>query len=449
MKFKRKSVITLICIILSAICFFKVLNIFTMGNDTGYQAVEGFYHENKNSLDAVFIGSSHVWRGWIAPLAWEDYGIAVWSYAMPSTHCNAIPFQIKEIHKTQPEALLIISLNSFRNLNVSDNMIYRSTSYLRFSPNKLAMIHSLANDAGYTGLDQLQFYFPVIQFHSRWSNLKAWDFLKPVDGLKNGSNWIGYLSKITNVTSDYVITDKEKELPEAQEKFLEEFLEFLDDSGYEVLFVSSPEALGNKSDIYQRLNRMAVIIQEHGYPYLNLINLIDETGIQTETDLYDVGHVNVHGGIKYTDYLAQYLVDNYGFTDKREQPGWESWDESVSLYTDVIAPYTLDFEREHAPRDYELKAPILNEVKVNDQTLTISWKESPNAEGYDIYRKSNVSGGKNWAYLTSTNSGTLQYVDSGLKSGKNYTYTVVPKKYADGVEVYGNFDFTGVTGTTK
>ena len=162
MKFKRKSIMTFICIILSAICFCKVLKIFTMGYGydegyPGYQAVEGFYHENKNSLDAVFIGASNVVRGWEAPLAWKDYGIAVWSYAIPTVNCKAMPFQIMEIHKTQPEALIIISLNSFKTLRLNDNRIFRSTSYLRFSPNKLAMIHSLANDAGYAGLDQLQF----------------------------------------------------------------------------------------------------------------------------------------------------------------------------------------------------------------------------------------------------------------------------------------------------
>ena len=96
-----------------------------------------------------------------------------------------------------------------------------------------------------------------------------------------------------------------------------------------------------------------------------------------------------------------------------------------------------------------MKAPGLNEVEVKDQTLTLSWKESPDAEGYDIYRKSNASGEQNWTYLTSTESGTLQYVNSDLQSGKKYTYTVVPKKLENGVEVHGNFNFTGVSGTTK
>ena len=446
---KKKTIITIICILVSFICFIKVQKIFTVGHDRSFQAEEGFYHERKDSLDAVYIGASSVHAFWEPPIAWKKWGIAVRSYSIDALPSKSLPFLITEIDKTQPNALLIISLNTFKSINVNDVQIHRSTNYLRFSLNKMNAIHSLANDAGYKGFDQIQFYFPIIRFHSRWSELNSWDFNHTDNGLKNGLVYTPYLQNVSDVTANYYFVTEEQDLPQARAAFLEEFLNFLDESGHDVLFVSSPMAAGNNMRTYRLLNRMGTIIKDHGYPYLNLINAIDEMEIQTETDFYNNYHTNVHGALKFTDYLAQYLVDNYEFSDKRGQPGWESWDEAIDLYTDMIGPYTLSFEREHAPRDYDLAAPILNKVKVKDQTLTISWKESPNAEGYDIYRKSAASGEQNWIYLTSTESDTLQYIDSGLKSGKKYTYTVVPKKYAGGVEVYGNFDFTGVTGTTK
>ena len=446
MKIEIKPFITIICIALSLVCIFKVLDIFTIGIDSAYQPEEGFYHERKNSLDAVFLGASSVSADWKSSLAWGDYGIAVWSYGVPSTNCRSLPFWIKEVDKTQPNALLIINLPSFRGTSVSDNNIFRSTTYMRFSANKMNMIHSLANDAGYTGFDQLQFYFPIIRFHSRWSELTNWDFYRSVSGNKN--TWRVF-TNIHDASSDFYVTDQEAELSNSQTIFLEEFLDFLDNCGHEVLFINTPEAYGNGKRSYERLNRMGKIVQEHGFAYLDMFNFIDEIGLQPDTDFNDLYHNNVHGAIKYTDYLAQYLVDNYGFTDKRGQPGWESWDESVTLYTEEIAPYSLPLERKHAPRDYELQAPVLNKVKVKDQTLTLSWKESPNAEGYDIYRKSTIPGEKNWAYLTSTDTETFQYVDSDLKPETKYTYTVVPKIYADGIEIYGNFNFNGVAGTTK
>ena len=447
MKNHIKPFMTVICVCVSLVCILKVLNLFKIGRNDSYQTIEGFYHERADSLDAVYIGASNVDRFWEPPLAWNDYGIAVMSYALPAESAIAFPYQINEIHKTQPNALLIISLNSFKNLNVSDSFIHRSTNYMHFSPNKISMINALTNEAGFKGFERLQYYFPAIRFHSRWSELKAWDFTHSINGLKTALNYSYFLADIEDLSEKYVIYDTESELTDKQAAFLEEFLEYLDQSGHPVLFVSSPQALSKTTN--KRFNRMGSIIREHGYEYLDLVNGIDETGIQTKTDFYNNGHTNIHGAIKFTDYLAQYLIEHYGFTDKRGQPGWESWDESVGLYTDVIAPYTLEFEREHAPRDYELEAPILNKVKVEEQTITLSWKESPNAEGYDIYRKSAASGEKNWIYLTSTESDTLQYVDSELNPETKYTYTVVPKINTDGIERYGNFNFTGVSGTTK
>ena len=446
---KTNPWITISCIILSTIYIFNVLRIFKLMDNQAYQAEVGFYNENKNSLDAVYIGGSNVYRFWEPPLAWGDYGIAVWNYSMSQLNAKPLPYLIKEIHKTQPETLFIISLNAFKILDVNDVHIHRDTNYLNFSVNKIEMIYSLANEIGYKGLDQLEFYFPIIRFHSRWSELNTWDFTRKIDGLKGGHVDNRFLKTSIPVTEQYDIIYEEAKLTAEQSALLEEFLEFLDDSGHKVLFVSSPQALGEDIKTYKHINRMATIIQEHGYPCLNLINAIDETGIQPETDFYDNNHTNVHGAIKFTDYLAQYLVDNYGFTDKRGQPGWESWDESVGLITDLIAPYTLEFEREHASRDYELETPVLNKVKVKEQTITLSWKESPNAEGYDIYRKSAASGEQNWTYLISTESDTLQYFDSDLNPKTNYTYTVVPKIKTDGIERYGNFNFTGVSGTTK
>ena len=440
---------TAICVAVSLGCIFRVVQIFSLNNDRSFQVDEGFYHESPNSLDAVYIGASNVYVGWIAPFAWRDHGIAVWSYSDSYMNAKVYPFQIAEIHKTQPDALLIINLNGFKSLKVPDQTLHRSTNYMRFSRNKLNMIYSLTEEAGLTGLEKLQYYFPVIRFHSRWSQLDNWDFTHTINGYKTGPIYNAYFTRMQDITENYEITDSKEELTEDQKIFLDEFIDYLYQYDQKILFVLSPQAFKTNSETYKQLNQMGRIVQEHGYDYLNMLDIIDDINIQTSTDFYNDKHTNVHGAIKYTDYLAQYLVDNYGFTDKRGQPGWESWDESVALYTEEIAPYSLPLEREHAPRDYELQAPVLNKVKVKNQTLTLSWKESPDAEGYDIYRKSNISGEQNWTYLTSTESDTLQYVDSDLQSGKNYTYTVVPKKLENGVEVYGNFDFTGVTKTTK
>ena len=130
--------------------------------------------------------------------------------------------------------------------------------------------------------------------------------------------------------------------------------------------------MGKNNVFYKQLNRMHRIVEERGYPYYDLWKTVDEMQLRLDTDFYNNNHTNVHGAIKYTNLLAKYLKDHYGFTDKRGLPGWESWDKSVDIYTDFIAEYTLPFERELAERDYELAAPALNKIAVDNQTLTLS-----------------------------------------------------------------------------
>lgn len=77
-----------------------------------YNAVTGFYEEEENSADAVYIGSSNVLAYWNPMLAWEEYGIAV-----PNFACNAMPIScleyfLKEAHKTQPDAVYIMNINT-------------------------------------------------------------------------------------------------------------------------------------------------------------------------------------------------------------------------------------------------------------------------------------------------------------------------------------------------
>ena len=55
-------------------------------------------------------------------------------------------------------------------------------------------------------------------------------------------------------------------------------------------------------------------------------------------------HTNIHGSIKISDYICRYLAENYGFTDKRGDPNYASWDEAWDRYSQIIKPYLTEDE---------------------------------------------------------------------------------------------------------
>ena len=434
---------------LFCISLIKVFDIFNVGHDRSFQAMEGFYREKKNSLDAVYIGGSNVHAFWEPPIGWNDGGIAVWSLSMDSMPGNAIKYLISEARKTQPNALYIININAFKRpaMDVNYVMIHRVVDYMRFSPEKIKQINSLSDWAGIPLLVRLEFLFPIIRFHSRWAELNTWDFTHTVDGLKKGIVYSPYLNRIENLSGKYKVTDKAIDATAAQLEVLTDLLDYCDQEKVNALFLLVPQAISYTA--YEQINSLGSVITQRGYPYWDILRIADDLGIQTDTDFYNAAHTNVHGSMKFIDYLGKKLVDEYGFTDKRGMEGWESWDKSVELYTAVIGPYTLPIERNHEKRDYELSAPIMDKPLAEGSQITLNWTPSVAAEFYEIFRKSTEPGKENWESYDTIDGNMSSYVDNGLASGVNYTYAVVPGYTEGGVKYYGKFDYSGVTGKIR
>ena len=56
--------------------------------------------------------------------------------------------------------------------------------------------------------------------------------------------------------------------------------------------------------------------------------------------------------------------------------------------------------------------------------IKLTWKKVSNATAYMVYRK--TSGSKKWTRVKTTKS--TSYTNTGLKSGKSYTYKVISYK---------------------
>lgn len=444
MKHKAKRIVRiLVFLLILGICVSGVQHVFGIGDYSIYSREQGFAQEKNGILDGVYVGASHVFSFFQPPLAWKDHGIAVFDYAIPSMPAQEVIFRVKEARKTQPDALYIINLNCFKKMSINTQALHRSLDYMPWSMNKLQMAEALIDEAGFSGIDRLEYYLPLIRFHAGWSELESYDFTHSVNGLKGAYTYAQFLKTSQDQTENYQINEESGEISEDRERVLKELLDYLEEEKVRVLFVTAPQML--KSKIQVQINTAEEIIRERGFDCLDLIGAKDEYGLQLTTDYHDENHTNIHGSIKYTEYLCQYLLANYDFTDKRGQKGYESWDRSVDLYSDYIDKWTLDLERDHRERDYSLAAPILNTVKAVDGSAAVSWNASDGAGEYLIYRKTGKEDDNRWRNIAAVEGNILEYTDPGLETGVEYTYTVVPCR-KDGEKIlYGQFSFAGVS----
>ena len=163
----------------------------------------------------------------------------------------------------------------------------------------------------------------------------------------------------------------------------------------------------------------------------------------------DYHHTNIHGSLKFSKTLGDYLVEQYHFEDKRGLSSWADWDESASQYTELISQYTLPFEREHAQRVIT-DIPVLGKPVVNGQSIKIKWEfGNDDVDGFIVYRKCAAGKTIAWQESARVSNDKRRWTDKGLKPLTRYTYTVVPYRMEDGETVYGSFKVFGVSVETE
>lgn len=220
---------------------FPVTKIVTSpGNYLVYQWIRGFYEEEKDSLDAVYIGSSEVYAFWQAALGWDFYGISVWPYATSSQPLQAVRYIIEDARKTQPDALYIIDIPSNDLSTCSLNQIHWLTDYMPWSLTKLKLIHSLCKMEGYTLMDSLEFYLPLYRYHARWDELVQQDFSYELDGTKGGSQYNNFLKTSKDVSGSYRKMDLSGELSDETETYFNGLFDYIDQEHIKVLLSPTP-----------------------------------------------------------------------------------------------------------------------------------------------------------------------------------------------------------------
>ena len=134
-----------------------------------------------------------------------------------------------------------------------------------------------------------------------------------------------YLEEPENVK-----TNKRTELLENDEKTLIELLDYLKENDLNALFVVCPYSI--TAEDYAKYNTMSDIVSGYGYDFLNTNDYYDEMGIDFSTDFYNINHVNSLGARKYTDFLGNYLSQNYNLPDHRGDAAYSEWQTLAENY---------------------------------------------------------------------------------------------------------------------
>lgn len=288
-------IIILLVLITSISIFFKNYKYLPKSNIS----LVGISGEKNNSLDYIVLGDSETYTSIIPLEIWHNYGYTGYVLGTPAQRLRQTKEILKESLKNQKPKLLILETNAiFRKPRIKDI--------------KTTIVEN---------------YLPLINYHDNWKYVLYSDY-KKYNLDEKGYVYSTKIQKPTN-TNYKVSTTKKRKIQEENMQYLEDIFQICKDNDIKVLLISVPTT---QNWTYKKHNSIEELKEQHDIDFIDL-NLIDELGIDWETDSQDKGdHLNYNGALKVTNFLGDYLDSMNTFEDHRGDEYYKDWDENYKKY---------------------------------------------------------------------------------------------------------------------
>ena len=337
--------IKIICLVLAvAVCVCLLQEFVLCHADHNRERIKGFYEEDKDSLDVVYMGASDVYSDISPDYAYSRDGITGYIFATQANSILNYKCQLKNVLSRQKNALVVIELNGA--LYDTDEDMTKEANLRNYSDNVPLDFTKLEWIAQNVPSNRAEYLFPIIKYHGVWSSLEdeqlyrdtvAADRKRGYNYLKGIVNWtLAFQSPEPSLNSKLLASaEKRQPLCPGQEEELRNLLEYCRREGLtNIVFARFPHIVTEKTyDRYERSNTIGDIVEEYGFDYLNFERDVTKLGLDETKDYYNLDHLNFKGQQKFTAYLIDCLKEHYGLaphTLTAEQKA--EWDECADYY---------------------------------------------------------------------------------------------------------------------
>lgn len=333
-KSRIKNIILCVLFLCLFVKTFMFLTYLFRDTDTDRLRILGLKQEKE--LDMIYVGSSSSICYWQPLKAWNDCGFTSYTFATNSLQADSSEYYIREAMRTQDPTLFVVELRSY--VAWSDEVYdlglrNGSDSMSLFSPVRWKYIHDYMQKRTDTEeVDVGSFYFDIAKYHTETQRLgddKQWEYSSNKAVFPNkGWEWFEQYDRLDEPTG--FLTDERGEVPLKCQQALENLLTYCDEKQIEVLFVVSPKVLDKEE--YAIYNSLKDIVVSRGYQYLNTNECYNEMGLDFSKDFFNVNHTNCFGAEKYTQFLADYIVEHYKMPNHLDEQEYAQWSEEYKRF---------------------------------------------------------------------------------------------------------------------
>lgn len=296
-------------------------------------ALIGEYYREEGSHDVLFVGDCEVYESFTPPTLWEEYGITSYIRGSAQQLTWQSYYLLEETFAREKPKAVVFNVLALKYGQPQNEAYNRMTlDGMEWSKSKIDAIHaSMTEDETF-----LSYVFPLLRYHSRWSEISGEDFRYLFSRDRVSHN--GYLMQ----TAIRPKTDTDREgvrlsnytFPETSMAYLERMRTLCEENGAELILIKAPTNNWKYYWYDQWDAQIKEYAKQNGLAYYNFINDVEKIGIDWSQDTYDGGiHLNVYGAEKLTSYFGKILQSVHGLEDHRGDAALSTvWSEKCRLY---------------------------------------------------------------------------------------------------------------------
>ena len=374
----KKQIFRILCFLIILICILAAWNkVFKFKYGDGIYNLTKYYELDENSVDILFLGSSHSYQSFNTGTLWDEHGFSTYILGGALQPTWNTYYYLNEALKTQTPKLIV--LEGYCTLIEKDyssvTNIIKNNFGLKWSPEKIESLLISVPEG-----DIKDYLLEYMQYHSRYSEISYSDFLSN-QGNPLYDNWKGYGCNTSTTPFESYLDVSENseriELSEKTEKYYRKIIELAQEKGIPIMVVIAPYAGINDYE-QSYFNKANDIADEMRVPFLNCNLYVDEIGLDYSEDAADNAHLNYRGSQKLTRYFGKYIASRYDIPDHRGEKEYSSWQNDADYIRRMINNQEIKEETEIMS--------LASTINNNDYWVIVSCKNSSNVSSKNTNR---------------------------------------------------------------
>ncbi len=296
-----------------------------------YEDEDGF---DEKDHDVIFIGDCEVYENFIPAVLWKEYGIHSYIRGSAQQLIWQSYYLLEDTLRYEKPDVVVFNVLSMKYDEPQKEAYNRmSIDGMEWSSAKVGSILASMTEEE----SMLDYVFPMLRYHSRWDELNSDDFAYMFD--KDYISYNGYYMRVDakpvdSIPAAQVLPDYE--FGENSYRYLDMMTELCKENDIELVLIKAPSLYPAWYDEWDE--QMDDYAKEHDLTYINYLDLVDEVGIDWDTDTYDAGlHLNLYGAEKLSKAFGQFLIDDIGLESRCGEEELEAlWNIKLEKYYNGI-----------------------------------------------------------------------------------------------------------------